>query len=465
MNEVLIIKMFVGGFNDKNIGHEVINFYNPDNCEDKSYIYVPPLGKVAMDKYKGIEKIIMVGPPENYSYPILAIADVVEKFKDDNDRKLTEEQTSYGGKCVKNIAFAEDHQDDNAFVHLNFIVPHGKLKHPNCKICLVPAKNERFTVDKREECKQKIEKQGGKYILLDSENPQHSVAYCDISGENNKQLKGLLEDVKNWPEYPLKKVELTTALDGYDSNNFLAFIDKEYEEQVYTNMLYSIIKDGMTVQQRMDFSNFILDEVSKQLKTAFVENNEDLTVSKEKNSLTDIQSLILTCFSKKAGKKTKQEAATKLAKDYPTIVYDEKSVEIIEKQRGRVDLLLENQYHLIVVENKIKSALNGLYEDGDEIKTQLDKYENFARFYKEENESIRNAQTTVVVFTPNYNANIEFYGKQNCVAVITYSKLYQYFKGNPVNYKYFKEFLNALKLHICNREEEINRRFINVLKI
>ena len=48
--------------------------------------------------------------------------------------------------------------------------------------------------------------------------------------------------------------------------------------------------------------------------------------------------------------------------------------------------------------------------------------------------------------------------------VITYSMLHQYFNDNPVNHKYFKEFFNALKLHICNREEEINRRFINVLE-
>ena len=137
---------------------------------------------------------------------------------------------------------------------------------------------------------------------------------------------------------------------------------------------------------------------------------------------------------------------------------------VIEKQRGRIDLLLENEKHLIVIENKIKSALNGLYEDGDEIKTQLDKYENFAKFYKEENEVIKNAKTSIVVFTPNYNSNIEFYGKQNYITVITYSMLHQYFNDNPVNHEYFKEFFNALKLHICNREEEINRRFINVLE-
>lgn len=463
MNEVLIIKMFVGGFNDRNIGHEVINFYKPDNNEEKSYIYVPPIGKVAKDKYKGIKKIIMVGPPENYAYPILAVADEIETFDSDEQRILVENQTSYGKKCVKNISFAEDHQDDNAFVHLNFIVPKGKLKKPNKKIYIVPAINERFTEKRRKECIAKIEKQGGACISLDLENPQHSVAYCSITEETNKSLREILQEVKDWQDYPLKDVNLKAGIDKYDATGILAFIDKEYEEQIYTNMLYSIIKDGMTREQRIDFSNFILEEIAKNLKGVPIRNRRDLKVSKERSSLTESQSLILTYYSKKASKSTKEKANATLSKKYPMIIFDEDTADIIEKQRGRIDLLLENDEHLIVIENKIKSALNGLYEDGEEIKTQLDKYENFAKFYKKENEFVKNAQTSIVVFTPNYNVNIEFYGKQNCVAVITYSMLYQYFKNNSVKHKYFNEFYNALKLHMCNREEEINRRFLNVL--
>ena len=80
---------------------------------------------------------------------------------------------------------------------------------------------------------------------------------------------------------------------------------------------------------------------------------------KEKSSLTESQSWILTCFSKKASEKTKQEAAEKLATNYPSIKYDLELADIIEKQRGRIDLLLENEKHLIVIENKIKSKING----------------------------------------------------------------------------------------------------------
>lgn len=457
MNEVLIIKMFVGGFNDKNIGHEVINFYKPDNCDD-SYIYVPPIGQVAKDKYKKIEKIIMVGPPENYAYPILAIANKIMGFNSDEERETVEKNTSYGGKCIKEIAFAQDHSD-GASHHLNFIVPKGALKKPEKKIYIIPKVHKKFDkkIDERVE---KIKKLGGQYIILDKENPQHSVAYCSID-DSNKELKKLLAEVENWVEYPLKEIDVKKTVAGYIPNSILAFIDKEYEEQIYTNMLYSIIKNGMTAQERIDFSNFMLSKIATQLETSPMENCKDLKVYKEKHALTDSQSLIVTVFGN-AKEETKEKAEKKLKENYG-LKSTKEMYDSIQKQRGRIDLLLENEDYLIIIENKVRSALNGLYEDGDEIKTQLNKYENFAKYYKKENKTIENAKSHIIVFTPNYNVNIELYGKEGQITIITYSDLEHYFQNNYIHHQYFYEFYNALKLHACNREEQINRRFINVL--
>ena len=64
---------------------------------------------------------------------------------------------------------------------------------------------------------------------------------------------------------------------------------------------------------------------------------------------------------------------------------------------------------------------------------------------------------------PNYSSvkstNGEF--------VITYKSLLYYFKQNKLNTfdsNLYEEFLNGLALHSLTREEDINRRFINVLK-
>ncbi len=47
--EILIVKMYVGDFNNENIGHEIINFFKTDDNEE--YIYVPAYG--------GMELVIM----------------------------------------------------------------------------------------------------------------------------------------------------------------------------------------------------------------------------------------------------------------------------------------------------------------------------------------------------------------------------------------------------------------------
>lgn len=51
--------------------------------------------------------------------------------------------------------------------------------------------------------------------------------------------------------------------------------------------------------------------------------------------------------------------------------------------------------------------------------------------------------------------------------VVTYRDLLNYFKKNKLNTfdgNLYEEFLNGLALHSLTREEDINRRFINVLK-
>lgn len=66
MKRILISKMFVGSYNDDNIGHEIINFYQTDNYKD-SFIYNAPHGKG-----KQVDDVVLVGKPEHYAYPVLA---------------------------------------------------------------------------------------------------------------------------------------------------------------------------------------------------------------------------------------------------------------------------------------------------------------------------------------------------------------------------------------------------------
>ena len=63
MSKVLLSKMFVGTYNENSIGHEVINFYLPDNCKD-SFLYNPAYGKG-----QNVDVVVLIGAPQKYAYP------------------------------------------------------------------------------------------------------------------------------------------------------------------------------------------------------------------------------------------------------------------------------------------------------------------------------------------------------------------------------------------------------------
>lgn len=56
-NCILLVKMFAGGFNVENIGHEIIDYYLPDNS-DEYHIFVPPFGN--LNKQKKIGPILLL---------------------------------------------------------------------------------------------------------------------------------------------------------------------------------------------------------------------------------------------------------------------------------------------------------------------------------------------------------------------------------------------------------------------
>ena len=126
----------------------------------------------------------------------------------------------------------------------------------------------------------------------------------------------------------------------------------------------------------------------------------------------------------------------------------------VKREYKHTDILIENaDGAAIILENKIKSGINGLSEDG---RNQLDKYvEEISRQYGLEN-------TYGFVLCPNYNiikiSNYKNAANQHLIAryytkskenVIPYTKLYDFFSiyKENVNDKYYEDFLKALKLH------------------
>ena len=146
----------------------------------------------------------------------------------------------------------------------------------------------------------------------------------------------------------------------------------------------------------------------------------------------------------------------------------------IKREYKHTDILIENADGAIILENKIKSGINGLSEDG---RNQLDKYvEEISKQYGLEN-------TYGFVLCPNYNiikiSNYKNAANQHLIAryytkskenVIPYTKLYDFFSiyKKNVNDKYYEDFLKALKLHSSKSDTTLRdimlERFLAITK-
>lgn len=119
------------------------------------------------------------------------------------------------------------------------------------------------------------------------------------------------------------------------------------------------------------------------------------------------------------------------------------SFEIIRESKKNIDLWIRDKRHIMVIENKIKSGLNGKTDDG---KNQLNKYYEYTESFKKE---AGVDETNYFIFVPNYNDIVlnNPITKYN-YKIIYYSEIYDFFRRYAAEYlndKYFPDFLSGLK--------------------
>lgn len=136
---------------------------------------------------------------------------------------------------------------------------------------------------------------------------------------------------------------------------------------------------------------------------------------------------------------------------------------VIRREEAYIDLLVEDDNWVVVIENKVKSGINGLiFDDGEEIQgTQLQTYRN----YVEGNPKYKNKGKRYFLFKPNYSIITE--QELNGYTPVSYGELADSFRSG-IRYEageevkvYFSDFIKALDLHATdtdNRHEEIMRK-------
>ena len=125
-----------------------------------------------------------------------------------------------------------------------------------------------------------------------------------------------------------------------------------------------------------------------------------------------------------------------------------------------IDILIDDVQSstVIVIENKIKSELNGRHST-DSILNQLDKYYDYT---EKKYASYKNKVYLLLV--PKYSRITKdslVSEKQKKFDIIHYDDLYNILKENNIEDKYYDDFVNAVKFHSSdsdNHFEEIMKR-------
>lgn len=117
--------------------------------------------------------------------------------------------------------------------------------------------------------------------------------------------------------------------------------------------------------------------------------------------------------------------------------------EIVRESKKNIDLWIQDEHQIIVIENKIKSGLNGKTDDG---KNQLNKYYEYT---ESEKKKTGVEKTNYFLFVPNYN-DIVLYDPiiRDKYKIVYYSEIYDFFRKCAAEYlndKYFPDFLCGLK--------------------
>lgn len=143
----------------------------------------------------------------------------------------------------------------------------------------------------------------------------------------------------------------------------------------------------------------------------------------------------------------------------------------LERETSNIDLLIYDSKNVVVIENKIKSGINGIcYDDRKVImKTQLDKYQEYIE------KNFKQKTKRYFIFTPDYNIiDLNEYGVNKKYQMVKYSKIYQFFEHYKKMHRnlyqeipYFDEFLYALKKHTTdtdnNNDIEAETRFVKAI--
>lgn len=415
----IINRMYAGDYIiGNNIGHEIINLFSDDNGDN--YIYVNSDGLINPEYNSKVKGVILVRKTDSiHRLEVLGIAKVDK-----------ESQISYKSKKLtrqERLAEQDKIMDEYLAKHT---IAYGGISQSD-----LFAKN-------------KFRGNYENYHVITFKAKELLLPYLEedkkiyISDRKNEELSDChLEDV-TFPNQSLKQyISKDKFPRAFNEIERLIANDKLWDRNRKTEKLKNV---GKKLKEGDNFN--YLDIIGKQddenvfsnLIAYFIENDRRL----------------LAAFCKEVlGIDNISDAAT---------IEREKSAD-----GPRIDIYIEDENNAVVIENKIKSEVNGTEErhnfTGNLTKSQLEDYYN----YVEKNAGNRTKKYFILM--PNYHhIDLQKYKHSEKYIKIEYSDLVKFFDrhnfSNSEEEKYYEDFKKALRRHAENYYDDqyaiMKKRFI-----
>ena len=385
---ILMVFMFRGKYLTNMLGHEIINLFQAD--DGKHYIYVNPWGNISKDQANKIGTILFVRHTNNYQVEVIAKAwDLSSPFPGSTDVHMHEYGRKDENKKRKGydqkLKDVKDKQREAC----------KEISYGNIPITEIfnfndPDDKQHILVSFRaEQFRRTRETVVIRYNDKDvdmGEMPRQTLkSYLKKGDKGYDEIKAIIENEEKWMDSDKPKT-ISENKGEEDSMSILNVIGKADDELAFSNWLHYYFK-----------KNAILNSFAKEVLGL----NNAFSVKTE-------------------------------------VLREEKHIDLLVKDS-------ENK-QLIVIENKIKSGINGRQESAsnnsdsntDSSSNQLDRYKGTAKDIANE-EGIPLDSISYYLFLPNYSAIKYDETNNKCCGykVIKYDRIHSFFEG------YYKKSLDS----------------------
>ena len=386
IDSVIVVRMYAGGYLDENIGHEIINTFKTDN--DGHFIYISPWG-IVNKTYAHSKNVLLVRGVSADVWEVIGYATDLELLLTENafeNGRHREEINLVDSEAQ--LKLVKERKISYGGVPINELLSEQKNT-----VYVTYQTNEYHSAKENRKLylvANNSEIKGDNYVLLPNVNFGRQSLHMYMDEITRKEaydtLISLFKDPQWWDSDTCHKID---NLDAYSQSfNILDVIKRDEDELTFSNWLaYYLANDSLFLE------HFAYDVLG----------------------------------IKMVGHKT-----------------------TVKREYKNIDIWLEDDNYIVVIENKIKSGINGVVEERHdfsktEIKSQLSKYVEIA-----ETEA-KGRKTKFALLIPDYGVKddelIMFKEYQRYLPIIRYSKLLEFLNECPTDLPYFEDYKKAVQKH------------------